>query len=231
VGGVEAHGGGEFAGAVRQDRAVLFHSASFAHQVEAMDGFDGADEDGVGVSFGRDDHVERPIYAVEEEHIGASRWTEHGFRASRSSASCAVGGQVFGSSIRFAFDDSSGGRTFRRTMDEDGADEFGGDVEDFSIVKGPRQCWCVEGNAGQGQSGGRAWFSRGHDVCPERRGGLELTSSLPVASCATRTLFQFVQCLDLADVGGSRLRVLGAWRAKLAAAARNEERSACWKTS
>lgn len=112
MGCVEAHGAGEFAWAVGQDRAVLFHFASFAHQVEAVDGFEGSDEDGVGATFGSDDDVEGPIYAVQEEHVGPSRRTEHGFCASSSSASCAVGGQVFGASIRFAFDDSSGGRTF-----------------------------------------------------------------------------------------------------------------------
>lgn len=58
-----------------------------------------------------------------------------------------------------------------------------------------------------------------------------MTCSLPLSVRPTRSLFQFVQSLDLADVGGSRLRVLGAGRAKLAAAARNEERSACWKKS
>jgi len=126
------------AGAFGHRDAILLYAAPLADELESVHGFEGANENRVGVSFRGDDDVEGPIHAVEEKHVGMSGRTEHGFGASRPLAACTVCGEIFRPSIRLALDDSSGSRSFGRTVYEDGANQFRRNLEHFAIVKRAR---------------------------------------------------------------------------------------------
>lgn len=139
MGGIEAHGAGEFARTVGQGDGMLLYASPLAHEVDAMNGLDCAHEDGVGASFGGDDDVEGPVHSVQKKHVGVSGWTEHGLGASCPSATDAVCREIFRPAVGFALDDPSGRRSFGRTMHEDRANELGRDVEDFAIVERTRQ--------------------------------------------------------------------------------------------
>jgi hypothetical protein len=67
-----------------------------------------------------------------------ARGAKHGLGASRTFAASAVCGEIFGASVRFAFDDSPGCSPFARAMHEDCTDEGWGDVQDFAVVERTR---------------------------------------------------------------------------------------------
>lgn len=138
VRGIETHGVREFAGAVGERGAMRVDPAPLGHEVQSMDGFDGAYEDRVGLSARSNDDVERPVHAVQEKHVGVSWWAEHGFGASRTSAACAVRREIFRAPIRFALDDAACRRAIARSMHEDRSNQGGGDVENVAVVKGTR---------------------------------------------------------------------------------------------
>ncbi len=169
VRGVEAHGAREFARAIRQDGLTDVDTASCAHEIKSKHGLDRSHEYGVRIARSGHDDVESPVHAVQEEHVGMSSRTEHGFGSSRTSAASAVSGKVFGASIRFALDDASCGGSFRRTMHEDGADERWSDLENFAVVKRARKRLGVECCAGEWERKIDAFFTGfGHVPCRPR---------------------------------------------------------------
>lgn len=145
--GIETHGVGKFARAIRQGLAMRFDTPTAAHEVEPVHGFERAHKDRMGMSFRSDNDVEGPVHSVKQKHVGSSGRTKHGFGSLRTSTSGAVRRAIFRASIRFTLDDPTCGRSFGRTMHEDGSDELGGDVEHFAIVEGARQRCSMERSA------------------------------------------------------------------------------------
>lgn len=109
IGAVEGAGDAErlseFAGAACEVPGAV---AADGHLLDAINGFEGADENAAGDAVGFGNDVEAFVDAVVQVDIGMARRTKNDSGARRD-ADGAVGGQVAGAEVSFGFDDDAGG--------------------------------------------------------------------------------------------------------------------------
>lgn len=110
MGSGDAHGEGEFAGAVGEIAIAFGMAAANAHFGDACDRFQRANEYASGTAFGLGRDVEALVHPINEIDVGVPRRSEQYFGALREAApgmGCAIGQ----AEIRFGLDDARGYRT------------------------------------------------------------------------------------------------------------------------
>lgn len=125
MGFVDGEGLAEFAGAVGEVVAGLAASSG-VHEVDAVVGFEGADEDPLADACGLGDEVDRVVAAdlVDVEVPGVH---VHRFDARGAVAVVGVRALVLSAEVCLDFDDPSRCDAFGRFVDESVAEEFSGD--------------------------------------------------------------------------------------------------------
>ena len=125
----------QLAGAVSELTPRGVNPSPACHQLEARYGFYGSDEDGMGLADLPCDDIEVVVHAVDEENIGVSRRPEHDLRARRAPAIPAVRCSVFGTSVRFCFDDAADRHAIGRSVDQRLTDALARDLEHGACVE------------------------------------------------------------------------------------------------
>lgn len=134
VGFVEAEGAAEFSGSAAEGCCGgVWGVKALAHGVDADDGFEGADEAGLGFVEGAADGVDAPVHSVDKIDVGVAFGAEHGFGAGCASAAAGVGAEVVGAAVGFGFDDSSAGDDAVMAGEEELADDVVADFEGGAV--------------------------------------------------------------------------------------------------
>lgn len=100
--------------------------AAVLHDRDALEGFEGADEDGFSAAFGTGDSVCAVVEAVDEVDVGVSHGAEEDAVAV-GLADVGVGGRIMGAEIGFGFDDATEGGLVALEVGEVAAEQLFGD--------------------------------------------------------------------------------------------------------
>ncbi len=133
----DGEGLGEGAGAGCEVGCWFFCVSAFEDGGEAVEGLDGADEDGAWVVAWAGDDVEEVVDAVAEVDVGVAAGEVHGFGAFCAAVAVGVGGFVVDAGVGFGFCDDAGGECAVDAGGEDFAEELAGE--------GGGVCGLVEG--------------------------------------------------------------------------------------
>lgn len=135
----EAEGLADGAGAVCESAVDFFLVAALEHGVDAGEGLEGADEDGMGCFGVVCDDVEEVVHAVAEVDVGDAAGLIHHFGAWGPPVAVGMARPVGSAGIRFGFGDDAAGEVAVDIGVEVFTEQLVGNRDDiFSMVEGER---------------------------------------------------------------------------------------------